>query len=401
MSRAKDNRTNLAVATLRLKNFKAVRDSRVIRFTPLTVLIGNNGAGKSSLIEGLETLKSLAIDGLDEAMQRWYGFEYAWNRAASHPLRQTQGGKQYQTNPMIFEIRGAAQEGAGENPGIRNFQGSSEITAGPGTNEVFFFREELIQSREGKPTRTVTRSINSLVYDTMEGYAQIREPLSPNQSVFHAEPSLALWQFVRLNPEAMVDPKPLHRVGGYLPLAPDGSNIAEYLLDIRGQDPNIIDGIIETIQVILPYVQEVQPVITSEIGRSVYLQLWEQKFNLPGWLFSTGTLRLVALLALLRHPEPPPLIVIEELENGLDPRTIGLIVEEIREVVRSGRSQIVVTTHSPYLLDLLPLSSLIFVERVNGQPRFFRPDDDESVRRWSQDFAPGRLYTMGRFRKSQ
>ncbi len=114
---------------------------------------------------------------------------------------------------------------------------------------------------------------------------------------------------------------------------------------------------------------------------------------MPGWLFSTGTLRVLALFALLRHPEPPPLIVIEEIENGLDPRTLSLLVEEIRDVVSTGRSQIIVTTHSPYLLDL------IFVQRIEGQPHFFRPEDDESVQRWSRDFAPGRLYTMGKFRK--
>lgn len=41
--------------SFQLKNFKAVRDSGMIEFTPLTAFIGNNGSGKSSLIEGLQT----------------------------------------------------------------------------------------------------------------------------------------------------------------------------------------------------------------------------------------------------------------------------------------------------------------------------------------------------------
>jgi hypothetical protein len=45
--------------SFRLKNFKAVRDRGVIRFTPLTVFIGNNGSGKSSIIEGLETSQTI------------------------------------------------------------------------------------------------------------------------------------------------------------------------------------------------------------------------------------------------------------------------------------------------------------------------------------------------------
>jgi predicted ATPase len=114
-------------------------------------------------------------------------------------------------------------------------------------------------------------------------------------------------------------------------------------------------------------------------------------------LFSTGTLRILALLAVLRHPQPPPLIVIEEIENGLDPRTIHLIVDEIRNVVESGLSQVILTTHSPYLLDLLPLSQIVLVERdPKGQPIFTRPADQKSLDTWAEQFTPGKLYTMGR-----
>ena len=66
----------------------------------------------------------------------------------------------------------------------------------------------------------------------------------------------------------------------------------------------------------------------------MHLEMTEADFKVMGWLLSTGTLRVLALLALFRHPEPPPLIVIEEIENGLDPRTIHLIVEEIYELCR-------------------------------------------------------------------
>lgn len=59
--------------SFRLKNFKAVRDSNVISLLPLTVFIGNNGSGKSSIVEGLETFQAIVEDGLDKAMQHWRG----------------------------------------------------------------------------------------------------------------------------------------------------------------------------------------------------------------------------------------------------------------------------------------------------------------------------------------
>ena len=152
-------------------------------------------------------------------------------------------------------------------------------------------------------------------------------------------------------------------------------------------------------QSVLPYAEDMQPVITSELERTVYLQLTERDFKVPGWLLSSGTLRVLAFLALLRQPYPPPLIAIEEIENGLDPRTVHLLVEEIRVAVESGKTQLIVTTHSPYLLDLLPLSAIVLVDRVENEPRFTRPAYIDEVQQWAKNFAPGQLYTMNRLNK--
>jgi predicted ATPase len=204
------------------------------------------------------------------------------------------------------------------------------------------------------------------------------------------------WQFLSLWPQAMGNPTPQTRTKGRIRLAKDGSNIAEVLRNIGDLDRTAFNGIVETLRAVLPYAEDVQPAVTSEIERTVYLQLTERDFKVPGWLLSSGTLRILALLALLRHPEPPPLVAIEEIENGLDPGTVHLLVEEIRAAVEAGRTQLVVTTHSPYLLDLLPLSAIVLVDRVDNEPRFARPADSDEVQQWAKNFAPGQLYTMNR-----
>lgn len=116
----------------------------------------------------------------------------------------------------------------------------------------------------------------------------------------------------------------------------------------------------------MPFAEDLQPAITSELDRKVYLMMSEENIadKLPGWLLSTGTLRILALLAVLRHPTPSPVIIIEEIENGLDPRTIHLLVDEIRYFVESGRGQVIVTTHSPYLLDLLNRPSFLLWKEI-------------------------------------
>ena len=175
-----------------------------------------------------------------------------------------------------------------------------------------------------------------------------------------------LWQFVLLDPRSMGYPYTTTRTRGRIKLQSNGANVAEYLLEIREHDLDAFEGIIEALSFVLPYARDVQPLITREIERAAYIQMTEQDYKVPGWLLSTGTLRILALLALLRDPDPPPLIVIEELENGLDPRTIHLIIGEIKDAVARGDSQIIATTHSPYLLDFLPPESFVVVEKVKG-----------------------------------
>ncbi len=61
-------KSKLSLSSFCLKSFKAVQNSKTIRFTPLTVFIGNNGSGKSSIVEAMETFQSIVLSGLDEAM---------------------------------------------------------------------------------------------------------------------------------------------------------------------------------------------------------------------------------------------------------------------------------------------------------------------------------------------
>ncbi len=82
----------------------------------------------------------------------------------------------------------------------------------------------------------------------------------------------------------------------------------------------------------------------------------------------------------------------EEIENGLDPRSVNLIIGEIREYIKDKNNQVIITTHSPYLLDLLHLSQIVFVERKDGKVVFNRPYDFEQLRNWSKEYTPGELY---------
>lgn len=364
--------------SIKVKNFKAIRNSGVVKLKPLTVFVGNNGSGKSSLVEALETYQTYVVQGLDEAMQRFMGMEHVQNKYAKPDT------------PIEFDLR------------IRGIKGGAKLGLKVATNSSHNKYEVIEESLECKSMNIKDlikkRDIDSVNWQGWKGHQQsLLQSLNLGKATDVFSIFVSSWQFLSLAPEQMGLPKVQSRwAAGQTRLARDGSNIAEFLLGLRELDPLALDGIIETMAYVLPYARDLQPAITSELERKAWLQLTEGDFKVPGWMLSTGTLRMLALLALLRHPKPPPLIVVEEIENGLDPRSVHLIVEEIRNAVLSGVTQVIVTTHSPYLLDLLKLEHLVVVERdAQGHPRFSRPADQANLQRWAQEFAPGKLYTMG------
>lgn len=393
----------------RIKHFKAIRDSQTLRFEGLTALIGNNGSGKSSVIEALATYQAIIRDGLDPAMTQWVSFEHIRNHATPRRVwtaPKSAGDRPRETEPMSFQL-------ALRSPTDRQrrlvYLGM-DISAGQGGNELFIAQESLSVGTF-KVTRDARGGIHAPpkhipnVLDDGESLITTsprRRGVSEINASALAEEILA-WQFLLLQPDKMGAPRPQQRAGGRVRLARDGSNIAEYLRDIQRLDDKnktaVFQEIVDSLRYVLDYASDLKPKLTSELERSVYLELTENKFVVPGWLLSTGTLRILALLAVLRHPRPPPLLVIEEIENGLDPRTVHLIVEELRNAVESGTTQVILTTHSPYLLNLLRLEHVVMVERDgSGEPRFRRPADDKQLKSWAESFAPGELYTMGRMK---
>jgi predicted ATP-dependent endonuclease of OLD family len=75
-------------------------------------------------------------------------------------------------------------------------------------------------------------------------------------------------------------------------------------------------------------------------------------------------------------------------------------MEEIRRAVKSGRTQVILTTHSPQLLDLALLEHIVLVQRdERGEPMFRRPAQIEEVRQWAQTFSPGQMFTRDLYRQ--
>ena len=208
------------------------------------------------------------------------------------------------------------------------------------------------------------------------------------------------WYFIHIQPESLYFPAPRDFSNFFKGVEPDGKNLADYLSSLDRSDVSEKKEIIlEKLQFILPYVSQLGT-NDIQIQNLVYLFLTEQGSTrqIPSWLLSTGTLRALTLLTLFNTVNWPCVFFIEEMENTLDPRTLNLLVNEMDRM--TPKHQFVITTHSPYLLDLLEMQHIIVADRLEEGPVYTRPDEQKELDGWKDKFSPGKLYTMNKLNRA-
>ncbi len=126
-----------------------------------------------------------------------------------------------------------------------------------------------------------------------------------------------------------------------------------------------------------------------------FIRIREHGLNawIPSWGMSDGTLRFLGYLVTLYSPEPPGLICFEELENYIHPRLLELMVDIIRNATE--RTQILLTTHSPYLVDLLTPGELYIVEKKEGRTQVKRAADRKKIHEALQELGLGEMWYSG------
>jgi predicted ATPase len=144
-----------------------------------------------------------------------------------------------------------------------------------------------------------------------------------------------------------------------------GEELAAFLNTLKSLDPRQFNSVEKALHMIVPSVTG----IDVEVNNFGEVDLWliEGSLRLSARVVSEGTLRVLGLLALSGAKEPPSLVGFEEPENGIHPRRVRDVAELLKTRSGSGDSQLIVTTHSPVLLDLLPDDSLFVCRKEEGR----------------------------------
>ena len=119
---------------------------------------------------------------------------------------------------------------------------------------------------------------------------------------------------------------------------------------------------------------------------------WQQKgsdFPFQPNHLSDGTIRFICLATALLQPEPPATIVIDEPELGLHPYAISMLADLIKSAAE--RTQVIISTQSPTLLDYFAPEQIVVVNRREGRSTFDRLDA-QALAGWMEDYSVGELW---------
>lgn len=335
------------------RNFRSLEhvDVTLGRFN---VLIGPNGSGKTNLLNVLRFLATTVRFDLNAALDEWRGFEHV-QRQDQHP------------GPVKIAIEGLITQHASPTAPDRY-----ELEVGRGKTGISR-KEDFTFKRQGGQGRRYTARGNRI---TISGDAEKRVQLaSPQTTGLATLPKLAddegglgirtfaefLSRIRVLEPNVDLARQPSRQLDASL--AGDAANLADALARIKTRDADSWALLVSDVGRCLPGLVDVRLQPVGGGTRSVFVQLIEEGLSTPIDLVdaSFGTVRVLALLAALHEPDPPPFTAIEEVDHGLHPYALDMIVDRLRSA--SARTQILAATHSPTLVNRLNADEIIVCDR--------------------------------------
>lgn len=346
-----------------LKGFKSIESLEDFKLNALNVLIGANGAGKSNFVDYFRMLRAMA----DEAFQKYVleagggdGFFFLGPKTTNQIVSRIEFG------PNSYEqvLRPTASG---------SLLIASETLGYKDSGNTYSSRQESILRSIKDDTSRIFQGIPGVghyIYASLSGWTVYHFHDTSALAPMRRDQSLHDWQRLR------------H----------DASNIAPFLGNLKEDEEGSYELIRDTVRLIAPFFDDflLRP---RKRGTDEYLRLeWQQKgsdFPFQPNQLSDGTIRFICLATALLQPSPPATIVIDEPELGLHPYAISMLADLIRSA--SERTQVIISTQSPTLLDSFEPSEIVVVNREQGRSQFERLDTD-ALSAWLEDYSVGELW---------
>jgi predicted ATPase len=377
---------------IKIQGYKSLVDVEV-HLQPLTVLFGPNASGKSNFLDALQLLSKLATS---EKIKDAFNPPYRGTPLESFTFGS--GGIQslIAQDRVSFSIEGHIElsqttidyVNAIFQTNATNTQDHTQVNVTDEKKDVKVMtdisniHEKQLRYRlvvEMLPKsgilRIASESLTVLNTNGQEIQGMVSE--NPSDASFLSIPAfryhsmlpyltalreeLSNWFFFYLEPrERMRMPTAIKEVR-HIGLM--GDELAAFLNTLRALDAPQFRAVEKALHTVVPAFTSIDIGVNS-FGE-VELRLMQEQTPVPARVLSEGTLRILGLLALGGAKEPPSLLGFEEPENGVHPDRLDLIALLLENLANNG-TQVIVTTHSPTLLDLVPIESLYLFRQINS-----------------------------------
>jgi predicted ATPase len=197
-------------------------------------------------------------------------------------------------------------------------------------------------------------------------------------------------QVLALNSEAMRWPSP---PGLPIRFRTDGSNLPLVIDNLHKKKDNKFYDWIGHIQTALTDIETIKTIERPEDRHRYLVMRYKNGIEVPSWLVSDGTLRMLALTLLAYLPDIQGVYLIEEPENGIHPRSIQTVCQSLSSVYDG---QVLLATHSPIFLTLTDLNQLLcFAKDDKGAVAIVKGTKHPQLRDWKEEISLGDLFASG------
>lgn len=393
------------------------------------MLVGPNASGKTTALDVIAFLGKVVAEGLDAAVRerttnpvdlvfgrKGTSFQLAIEATIPEGLRVELATETYDT--IRYEIAVAVD------PEL-SFEAEKVVvfttTSPPETEPLTIFpadaepRGSILTPPRRESSRTIVDKVsggNDSFYsetdqDAGKGWA-VAYKLGPRKSALGNLPEdeskfpATTWlkrllgdgiQQLVLNSLKIRQASPPGRPLGFMP---DGSNLPWVVADLEEraarQDTRLADWIAH-LRTALPDLAGIRTVERAD-DRHRYLMLrYENGLEVPSWMASDGTLRLLALTLPAYLPDFTGVYLIEEPENGIHPRAVEAVLHSLSSVYDA---QMLIATHSPVILSLVEASDVLcFAKTPDGATDIVRGSEHPALRDWQGETNLGTLFAAG------
>jgi predicted ATPase len=325
-----------------VENYRALQSLELKNLTRFTVILGPNGSGKSTVFDVFAFLKECFTFGLRFAWEKRGNFREMRTRNRLGPIKLMLKYRERPDEAVITYYLAINETNMG--PIVEEEWLQSE---GPKSSRLLHFqRGEGFVLSENRATSEKLDSAELLAVNTLGQLAKY-----PQMSALRR--FISDWHLSYLTANQT---RHLPKAGSQIYLSQTGENLANVIEYFRAQHPQHLALIKAHLRRYIPRLEELE-VDTLTDGRLLLL-LKDAPFEQPvlAKYTSDGTLKMLAYLIMLYHPEPLALIGFEEPENHLHPRLLPELSEACRKA--TGESQLFVTTHSPFFINSLKAEEL-------------------------------------------